>query len=88
MDFHKITIQYLKRFEIADVSSVDYDAVSRAGDTETAFFIIADTDITLKVEFADGSSGSFLFLRGYNPIPVTKIFNDAGNTITSIQVGY
>lgn len=69
---------------LADVSAGDYDT---RNDNEHFGLLLTD-QATLKVQTVGGTIGSFDFPPGYNPVALKKIYNDAGNTITEIQVYY
>jgi len=79
--------------EIADVSVDDYIAKSFRGnkpkELQHPFVVCAKEEVTLKVESWLGNVVVWTFPAGVPyPMPLRKIFNDAGNTKTSIQISY
>ena len=82
--------------EIADVSENDYEAKSfklnnRIKEKQHPFIVCHHEAVTLKVvPFYDATETPIVwnFPAGPYPMPLRKILNDAGNSATSIQIGY
>lgn len=79
--------------EIADVSIADYVAKEFAGNKvvkkQHPFVVCAKEETTLKVESWLGNVVVWTFPAGVPyPMPLRKIFNNVGNTKTSIQISY
>lgn len=73
---------------LADISSTDY--TSEYSGRNIAGFIInsANAPATLKVTDTLGNTTQLDWDAGYHPINLTKIWYDAGNSITSVKVFY
>lgn len=78
--------------KIVNVASADYTAVSlKGGNGKTVqkpFIICHSVAVTLKVETWKGDIIVWTFTAGPYPLPLRKIFTDAGNSATTIQIGY
>jgi len=79
--------------EIANVASEDYVAKTFKGNQtqqiQRPFVVCAKEETTLKVEPWNGEAVVWTFPAGVPyPMPLRKIFNDVGNSKTSIQISY
>jgi len=93
--YDAVMLQIVKPVTV-DVSSADYTAqklnkntaaIDAEGD-QRPFVICQKEEVTLKVETWKGETIVWTFSAGPYPMPLRKIFTDAGNTATTIQIGY
>jgi hypothetical protein len=80
--------------KIIDVSLADYEAETfTLNGTKKAiqhpFVVCAKEEVTLKVlPFYGTEPLTWTFTQGPYPMPLKKIFADAGNSASEIQIGY
>ena len=82
--------------KIVDVSSVDYNAeklnvntgaIDSSGEVRP-FIICSNQEVVLKVQTWSDVTITWTFTAGTYPMLLRKIYNDAANTLTTVQIGY
>lgn len=90
--FYDEVIMQLCYPEIADVSAEDYTAKSFKGNQvktkQRPFIVCAKEETTLKVESWFGNIVTWTFPVGPYAMPLRRIFHDAANSKTTIQISY
>src|SRR5690554_5653528 len=90
--YNKVITEIVKPV-VVDVSAEDYEAETfklngQITEEQRAFVVAHHEPVTLKVlPFYSNDPVTWNFPEGPFPMPLRKIYNDVGNSATTIQIG-